>query len=58
MYNSGVEVMWGYLHDRRDCVDEYLFVTDPYRYTSQFVDMLIRNPEVVSQLKSKIRIEK
>lgn len=58
MYMTSFEKMWGYLHDRKDCVDQYLFVTDPYTYTSRFVDMLIRNPEVISELKSKIRMEK
>lgn len=58
MYKTSLEILWGYLHDQRDYVDEYLFVTDPYRYTSNFVDMLVRNPEVISQLKSKMRIEK
>lgn len=58
MYKTSLEIMWGYLHDRSDCVDEYLFVTDPYRYTSRFVDMLVENPEVISQLKSKIKIER
>lgn len=58
MYMTSLEKMWGYLHDQRNCVDENLFVTDPYRYTSDFIDMLVRNPEVVSQLKSKMKIEK
>lgn len=58
MYMTSLEKMWGYLHDKKECVDENLFVTDPYRYTSIFVDMLVKNPEVVPQLKTKIKIEK
>ena len=58
MYMTSLDVMWQYLHDRNNCVDEYLFVTDPYRYTSDFVDMLVRNPEVVPQLKSKMHRER
>lgn len=58
MYMTRLDIMWQYLHDQSNCVDEYLFVTDPYRYTSAFVDMLVRNPEVIPQLKSKMHVER
>lgn len=58
MYMTSLEMMWGYLHDQSNCVDEYLFVTDPYRYTSNFVDMVVRNPEAVPELICKIKREK
>lgn len=58
MYMTSFERVWGYLHDQKNCVDENLFVTDIYRYTSNFVDMLVRSPEIIPQLKSKMKIEK
>lgn len=58
MYMTALEYMWRYLHDDTSCVSEYLFVTDPYSYTSKFVDMIARNPEVIPQLKSKMQMER
>lgn len=58
MYETAILTMWKYLHDDKSVVSEHLFVTDPYSYTSRFVDVMVRNPEVMSMLKSKIREEK
>ena len=46
MYMTSLERMWGYLHDDKRCVQEYLFVLDIYRYTSYFVDLISQNPEI------------
>ena len=58
MYMTSLERMWGYLHDDKRCVQEYLFVLDIYRYTSDFVDLIFRNPEVLPQLRDRIKREK
>lgn len=58
MYLTALERMWRYLHDDKSCVSEYLFVTDPYSYTSTFIDMVSCNPEVLPQLKSKMQMER
>lgn len=51
------ERMWKYLHDKREVVNENLFVTDIYRYTSDFVDMLIKNPERIQFLIARMKLE-
>lgn len=58
MYMTSLERIWGYLHDDKRCVQEYLFVLDIYRYTSDFVDLIFRNPEVLPQLRDRIKREK
>ena len=58
MYMTSLERMWGYLHDDKRCVQEYLFVLDIYRYTSYFVDLISQNPEVLPQLRDRIKREK
>lgn len=55
---TNLEKMWGYLHDYPECVDPNLFVTDPYRYVSEFIDLISRNPEDLYLLRSKIKEEK
>lgn len=58
MYMTSLEVIWRYLHDKLDGVNEYFFVTDPYSYTSRFIDMISRNPEVIPELKTRMDIER
>lgn len=58
MYITNIEKIWRYLHDDRGVVDEYLFVTDPYRYTSNFIDMISRSPEVLPELKTRMKRER
>lgn len=58
MYLTALENIWRYLHDDKSVVNEYLFVTNPYLYTSNFVDMLVKNPEVLPLLKSKMKEER
>lgn len=52
------ERMWKYLHDDKEVVNEYLFVTDPYRYVSGFVDLLIKNTERIQFLIFKMKYER
>ncbi len=58
MYLAALEKMWRYLHDDKSVVNEFLFVTNPYLYTSKFNDMLERNLEVLPLLKSKMKEER
>lgn len=51
------ERIWKYLHDKKEVVNENLFVTDIYRYTSNFVDMLITNPERIQFLIERMKLE-
>lgn len=51
------ERMWEYLHDKREVVNENLFVTDIYQYTSEFVNMLIKNPERIQFLITRMKLE-
>lgn len=55
---TNLEKMWGYLHDYPECVNPNLFVTDPYKYVSDFIDLMAKNPEDLYMLKSKIKQEK
>lgn len=58
MYPTALEKMWGYLHDNTAYVSEFLYVTDPYMYASNFIDMLTLNPEVIPMLREKMAIER
>lgn len=51
------ERMWKYLHDKKEVVNENLFVTDVYRYVSDFVDLLIKNPERIHFLITRMQLE-
>ncbi len=55
---TNLERMWGYLHDNPECVNPNLFVTDPYRYVSDFIDLIAKSPEDLYMLRSKIKGEK
>lgn len=55
---TNLEKMWGYLHDYPGSVNPNLFVTDPYRYVSDFIDLMAKNPEDLYLLRSKIKEEK
>lgn len=58
MYLTGLEKMWGYLHDNTAYVSEFLYVTDPYTYASRFIDMLSQNPESIPLLRDRLSLER
>ena len=55
---TNLERMWGYLHDYSECVNPNLFVTDPYKYVSDFIDLIAKNPEDLYLLRARIKQEK
>ena len=55
---TNLEYLWGYLHDDKECVRENMFVLDPYRYTSEFIDALAKSPDCLCLLKAKIKQER
>lgn len=50
--------MGSYLHDDKRVVNETMFVTNRYLYTSKLVEMLFLNPEFLQELKYRMYIER